>query len=285
MTLNIVYKLLTLRFMYPAHLISGIPADLASPHRHANRHLTFIPLKRNSWSSLAKSASPTAFPLTGDGHSILPIAEAEFLGVIHESHPTLCFRFSPSGSSAGSSFSCLQNPTPSHHLICDNPRLSCHYFLSLEDIKGLTSLSDFSWDFLQLFSTQQPQKLWKCTVDPVTVKLKHWKGYLTMAYKFQPDQAATSSHLITSLPRSFQPSTLPSLQLLRHPQTQQICSYLRASVHLMFCLENSHLRVYTAALLASFKWLLQCLTSEATLTITLKTETHPHTLSPPGSFP
>jgi len=40
-----------------------------------------------------------------------------------------------------------------------------------------------------------------------------------------------------------------------------------------------------AALLTSFKWLLHCLTSEVPLTVTLKTETHPHTPNPPESFP
>lgn len=198
--------------------------------------------------------------------------------------PLSYFRFSPSGSSGAlaSAASRIQPLlTPSSVTILDwaVTMVSC---CNASRAHNKSPWLQF-WDFLQLFSTKQPQKLWKCTADPVTWKLRHWKGYLTVAYRFQPHQATPSSHLITSLP-----SLIPTQHsaFFTAPQTQQVCVCLRASVHLMMsCPESSYLRGLRSCSAHLLQWLLQCLTSEVTLTITLKTETHPHTPNPPESFP
>lgn len=85
LTWNIIYRLLILRFAIDLIIISRILADLTSPHS-STRQLRFIYPKLSFWSSLAKAASPAAFPWTADSNSILPIGCSGWKpGVSHKS--------------------------------------------------------------------------------------------------------------------------------------------------------------------------------------------------------
>lgn len=138
-------------------------------HRCLNRHLKFIHSKLNSWSLLEKSASPKAFPLTGDGNVILPVVQAENLGVIHESslshtsHPThlaVLLALSSAISITNTSSSTVLKSGLSHHYL-----------------SHLEHHSNGLW-LPSLFLTKQPEILLKCIPGPVTPKLKHWNGCL-----------------------------------------------------------------------------------------------------------
>lgn len=149
MSLNITDRLLTFTFIHQLSLVSGIPADSTSPHRYPKKHLKFLQPNLNSPTSWAKSVSPTAFPLISTGNSITPVAQTEHPELSMNLFPLLNFTFNPWGSSVDSTFNCIQNPSPSHHLICYSPTLSYHNCLSPGILHSCTNrCSWFVCDFL-----------------------------------------------------------------------------------------------------------------------------------------